>query len=142
MNPNDTQVGGTHYAADYQHWDYVLDCKLGYLQAQATKYLTRWRKKNGIQDLLKARHYATKLESVLGRDGVAAPDVTFNRIELCLKRFFLAHPSLDTTERSIFALLSHAHTHIEVTSVICKIDRLQREYPPEQGDATSAYVNQ
>ena len=58
---NDMQVGGTHYAAAYQHWDVIEDWGVGYLEGCATKYLTRWRKKNGLQDLEKALHYATKL---------------------------------------------------------------------------------
>ena len=58
---NDMQVGGSHYAAAYQHWDLVEDWGVGYLEGCATKYLTRWRKKNGVQDLEKALHYATKL---------------------------------------------------------------------------------
>jgi len=55
------QVGGSHYAAAYQHWDVIEDWGVGYLEGCATKYLTRWRKKNGVQDLEKALHYATKL---------------------------------------------------------------------------------
>jgi hypothetical protein len=55
------QVGGNHYAADYQHWDWVEDLEMGYLEGNATKYLVRWRSKNGLQDLKKARSYIMKL---------------------------------------------------------------------------------
>lgn len=61
---NDMQVGGTHYAAEYQHWDVVEDWGVGYLEGCATKYLTRWRKKNGLQDLEKALHYTEKLREL------------------------------------------------------------------------------
>lgn len=57
------QVGGDHYLAEYQHWDWVFDIAMGYLEACATKYVTRWRKKNGIQDLEKAKSYVLKLVS-------------------------------------------------------------------------------
>ena len=33
-------------------------------EAQVIKYLMRWRKKNGMQDLLKAQHYLEKLIEV------------------------------------------------------------------------------
>lgn len=61
-DPNTRQVGGEHYGkATYQHWDYVIDNNLGYFEGQVTKYVTRWRKKNGAQDLEKAMHYLEKL---------------------------------------------------------------------------------
>lgn len=57
------QVGGDHYSrgADYQHWDWVSEINLPYLEACATKYLTRWRDKDGIKDLKKAVSYIEKL---------------------------------------------------------------------------------
>ena len=55
------QVGGDHYAAEYQHWDWVVDTRLGYLEGNATKYLARWWNKNGPEDLLKAQSYVEKL---------------------------------------------------------------------------------
>lgn len=59
---NGRQIGGAHYASDkVQHWDFVMGHKLNYLEGNATKYLSRWRKKNGLQDLEKAEHYVTKL---------------------------------------------------------------------------------
>lgn len=60
---NKYQVGGAHYKNDYEHWDLMLDNGLGvdYLVGQATKYVSRWRKKNGLQDLQKALHFTNKL---------------------------------------------------------------------------------
>lgn len=57
---NDRQVGGTHYAAEYQHWDWIADIALPYLPATCSKYLKRWRKKNGFEDLEKSHHYLLK----------------------------------------------------------------------------------
>ncbi len=57
---NAIQVGGDHYQTEYQHWDFVADLGLDYYQACATKYVTRWRKKNGLEDLQKAPHYMRK----------------------------------------------------------------------------------
>lgn len=55
------QVGGEHYKADYQHWDLCIDCDVPYLEAAATKYICRWNKKNGIQDLEKGISYLEKI---------------------------------------------------------------------------------
>lgn len=54
------QIGGNHYAADYQHWDWAMDVRLGYFESAASKYAFRWYKKNGIEDLDKARSYLLK----------------------------------------------------------------------------------
>lgn len=58
---NDRQVGGSHYASAFQHWDMVDDYGVGYLEGCATKYVARWRKKFGLQDLEKAAHFTEKL---------------------------------------------------------------------------------
>ena len=59
---NSRQVGGSHYKQfTYETWDVILDWGLGYLDGNAVKYLSRWRHKNGIEDLKKARHYIDKL---------------------------------------------------------------------------------
>jgi len=62
MKANDTQVGGLHYRTGYQHWDFVIEhLENRYLEGQITKYVTRWRRKNGLQDLMKASHFLVKL---------------------------------------------------------------------------------
>lgn len=54
----DTQVGGTHYMdMAIQPVDYILTNNLGFCEGNVIKYVSRWRKKNGIEDLKKARHY-------------------------------------------------------------------------------------
>lgn len=59
---NDYQIDGTHYKdeAAIQHWDYAAAHNFDYFQGQITKYVTRWKKKNGIKDLEKARHFIEK----------------------------------------------------------------------------------
>lgn len=60
MVANEIQIGGDHYKGDYQHWDWCVDINLGYLESAATKYISRWREKGGVQDLNKASHYLAK----------------------------------------------------------------------------------
>lgn len=62
MAANDRQVGGEHYGpgTDLQHWDLVAMYGWDYFQGQVIKYLMRWRKKNGVEDLEKAAHYLQK----------------------------------------------------------------------------------
>ena len=60
MSANDRQVAGNHYKSKIQHWDYVVANDLDYFQAQITKYVARWKNKNGMDDLLKAQHFLEK----------------------------------------------------------------------------------
>lgn len=56
-NPYDTQVGGDHYAKmAIQPMEYSMANGLDALQHTIIKYVSRFRDKNGIQDLEKARH--------------------------------------------------------------------------------------
>ena len=65
MSVNDRQVGGEHYQKQkIQHWDYILANDIPYVEAQIIKYVSRWRDKNGMQDLEKARHFLDKLIEV------------------------------------------------------------------------------
>ena len=75
---NERQVGGGHYKdkatglwhtcrkcnhkafIPLQHWDIVNIFKLDYFQGQITKYVMRWRDKNGVQDLHKGEHFMQK----------------------------------------------------------------------------------
>ena len=65
MKANDHQVGGSHYKdRAIQPWDYIIANDLGFLEANVVKYVTRYKVKNGIKDLEKARHYLDKLIEV------------------------------------------------------------------------------
>ena len=70
MSEQPEQVGGNHYESEYQHWSWVIDARLGYLEGCATKYVSRWWKKNGLQDLLKAKTYVQKM--IVNYDAVYA----------------------------------------------------------------------
>jgi hypothetical protein len=62
MKANDIQHGGDHYKKKtIQPWDYIIANDLGFLEGNAIKYITRWKEKDGLQDLRKARHYLDKL---------------------------------------------------------------------------------
>jgi hypothetical protein len=41
--------------------DYIIDKKLDFLEGNIVKYVTRWKHKNGLEDLKKAQWYMNKL---------------------------------------------------------------------------------
>jgi hypothetical protein len=52
------QVAGNHYKdLSIQPVEYIHANALGYFEGNVIKYVSRWRKKNGIADLEKAKHY-------------------------------------------------------------------------------------
>ena len=52
------QVGGSHYKdKGIQPIIYIHANNLGFCEGNVVKYVTRWRDKNGIADLEKAKHY-------------------------------------------------------------------------------------
>ena len=58
MSALDMQVQGDHYKKlKIQPVEYIYANNIGYMEGNVIKYVTRWRDKNGVADLLKARHY-------------------------------------------------------------------------------------
>lgn len=58
MSALDTQVGGGHYKTlKIQPVEYIHINGIGYMEGNVIKYVTRWREKNGLADLEKAKHY-------------------------------------------------------------------------------------
>ena len=57
------QVGGVHYSSTIDPDKYIEANKLTFREGNIVKYVTRHRKKNGLQDLLKARDYLNRLIS-------------------------------------------------------------------------------
>ena len=56
------QVGGNHYSKlAIQPVEYINANHLTYLQGNVIKYVTRYKNKNGLQDLHKAKHYIDML---------------------------------------------------------------------------------
>lgn len=66
MTANNRQEGGDHYVKHViQPWDYITRNNMGYLEGCVIKYVSRYKDKNGLEDLLKAKHYLEKLIEVV-----------------------------------------------------------------------------
>jgi len=62
MRNKEMQVGGKHYTEmKIQPIEYITQNKLSYSEGNVIKYVSRWRKKGGIEDLRKAKHYIEML---------------------------------------------------------------------------------
>ena len=58
MKEIEKQEGGDHHVnMVIQPIEFILANNIPHCEACIIKYVTRWRNKNGIEDLRKARHY-------------------------------------------------------------------------------------
>ena len=63
---NDMQIGGEHYKKAIQPWD-AMECWMspeqfeGFLRGNVIKYIARYKDKDGMKDVQKAKHYLEKL---------------------------------------------------------------------------------
>lgn len=113
---NERQVGGEHYKdAEFQHWDWAAE-NFGpdYFLGNITKYVTRWRKKSGVQDLEKALHYADKLYG-LYNTGVFL-NLPLKRTPKEFTRFAVAN-SLGSVESRICSMCASYTTTRELLEV-------------------------
>lgn len=124
MKANDMQVGGDHYKSDLQHWDVVSQYNVPYLEGCASKYVSRWRKKNGLQDLEKALHFTGKLKEVASNPQLRyyAGKVPFAVIE----RFVIAN-DLEMQERHVLQMLWGWNDLGDIQCAIVGINALIRE---------------
>lgn len=57
-SPLDVQVAGSHYnTLKIQPIEYTFHNNLNFIQGNVVKYITRYKDKNGKEDLEKAKHY-------------------------------------------------------------------------------------
>ncbi len=61
MMENDSIKNPKHYTQGIECWDYIVSHDMNYLEGNIIKYITRWREKNGVEDLKKAQAYLEKL---------------------------------------------------------------------------------
>ena len=56
--PQDKQIGGSHYKTFHiQPYEFISKNNLSFFQGNVVKYVCRYLKKNGIEDLEKIIHY-------------------------------------------------------------------------------------
>jgi hypothetical protein len=72
MKAKDTQIGGNHYNKYViQPTEFIHKNNIGFIEGNILKYIIRYKDKNGIEDLKKAKHYIDLLiEMEYGTDQV------------------------------------------------------------------------
>lgn len=138
-DPNARQVGGSHYnQVSVQHWDLVIQNKLPYLEAQITKYITRWQKKNqAVADIEKSGHYLEKLIISLETGVLAMPTETMTSIQsprtnppVNLDEFAVQNKIGDIEKTIFFLLLTYTDMDalVRVRILLAHLAEMAKEY--------------
>lgn len=122
---NTRQVGGAHYAGTYQHWDFAEDAGLAGHEWQVTRYISRHRRKAGLQDVLKAGHHVQKMIELLrsrGRKPGHGPAAAraFER--------FVTENSVNFEDALVISAMCVWHDERGLTMCMHQIDRIANEY--------------
>ena len=119
------QVGGDHYEAAYQHWDWAPETGLPYLEGCATKYLDRWRKKDGLEGLKKAISY---LEKVKTHGLTVCPPAGERKMRSHWKLLkYMEARMMNPDDASIIQLIDDWRTHRDLDIAIAAIKELINE---------------
>lgn len=59
MSALDIQIGGSHYRnKGIQPIELIVALNLNFIEGNIVKYITRYKEKNGVQDIMKCIHYS------------------------------------------------------------------------------------
>lgn len=137
MAANDRQVGGTHYRrGSIGHWDVCAGFGIGYLEGCSSKYLIRWRDKNGLEDLHKSDHFLEKLIEMVE---VGAIQKNYARIVPRILNKFYEEAKIPYPESLVVDTLFRWKN----TGDLKNAQRVLRDFIAEQeAGPTAGYVNQ
>ena len=77
----ESQIGGNHYKGmKIQPVEYIHQNGIGFIEGNVIKYVSRWRGKNGIEDLKKARHFIDLLIEIETIPKECTPDPSISRL--------------------------------------------------------------
>lgn len=128
--------GEAHYKGyKYEPIKFITDMKFDFIQGNILKYLVRYRKKNGLQDLKKARNYAEfgYMNGVKGRTygSVLERDSNLDRLYR-----FISQPQFDQQTRDFLIILITLICNYQMRELAHLIDmQMAIEYPKNQHGA-------
>ena len=61
MSREQDKINPSYYRKKIQVTDFIIEYEMGFLEGNIVKYISRYKSKNGIEDLEKAKWYLDKL---------------------------------------------------------------------------------
>lgn len=129
--------GETHYKGyEYEPIKFVIDMKFDFIQGNILKYLIRYRKKNGLQDLKKARNYAEIGHEYPGRAttyGIVLEEMDNLRM-VC---DFVSQKEFDKTTQDFLMIVITLICNYQMAELAHLIDmQMKIEYPTQEQDGS------
>tara|TARA_R100001377_G_scaffold80978_1_gene60198 strand:- start:1884 stop:2093 length:210 start_codon:yes stop_codon:yes gene_type:complete len=59
--PEEDKINPSYYRKNIEVTDFILEYDMGFAEGNVVKYVTRYKDKNGVEDLKKARWYLNKI---------------------------------------------------------------------------------
>ena len=130
-----TQVGGSHYKGyKYEPIKFVMDMKFDFIQGSILKYLVRYRKKNGLEDLRKAKHFA-EIGYMHGTKGRTYGSVLEKDCNLDRLYRFVSQAQFDQQTRDFLMILITLICNYQMRELAHLIDmQMAVEYPADKQD--------
>lgn len=132
------QVGGSHYGTKYGHWDYCKEADTPYLEGHATKYLVRWRKKGGIQDLEKSLSFVEKI--MIGNEHTDCDRGAKEHEDKLIR--MLDENDVPDFERTVITAILHWQSYDDLVMARDSLTQYIRWQKEAAADASSNYTNQ
>lgn len=128
--------GEAHYKGyQYEPVKFIIDMKFDFIQGNILKYLVRYRKKNGLQDLKKAKNYA-KIGYMHGAKGRTYGSVLERDINLDRLYRFISQAQFDQQTRDFLMILITLICNYQMRELAHLIDmQMAIEYPKNQHGA-------
>lgn len=124
MKAIESQVGGSHYKdMAFQPIELIAALRCSFIQGCIIKYISRYKNKNGAQDIKKCIHYA-QLAIELGDRKLHKNSDYLKEVNM-----FIAQNKLTILQRCI--ILNSLNNKYNTVIALCK-ELLQIEYPEEQ----------
>jgi hypothetical protein len=125
------QIGGNHYKSEYEHWDWVRDVSVGFLVGSLIKYLIRWRKKDGVDDLKKARTFL--LKTIETRNFPGAPrHYRQSGTDLAYTKLYIETNNIPKQEAEIIYLVSGLCFSNDTTRALVILNTMIKEQESEK----------
>lgn len=127
------QVGGDHYKAEVQHWDWTTPTRIQGLEYASTKYLSRWWKKNGLEDITKPIHYMVKAKEMhlagkhFNHTMHTSPNYLVVEKAKALFDDFIDSSDIPDMEANIMLRIATWQTTGQLNTILSMLDQLYRD---------------
>lgn len=123
---NTRQVGGSHYASELQHWDWsAANFGPGYFKGQITKYVSRARKKNGVEDYKKAHHFLQKMIEI---DWLRLNWVIGQKMAISAADYVDANPDITPEEQEVIYHIGMANDKRRLEYTLRLLEEMIQDY--------------